>query len=440
MRRFRSELLVIAAFLLVFGAAAVGDASSTAPASAPAVARSRPSEAEIRRAVRRLNHPLRARRREAIRQLAEWGPLAFDELRRAARGPDLEAAILAKDLLAELESAILLGADVHLSIDKARVAWDEPFTLTVRAASPVAKEMRVPWPKPREPTASQPVHIDARQVAAVMDAGDFLIVTGPEGDRVDVRVESINRDPEVFAVIDERAGETPPSHVVPAGQAARLEIREFNRGWARYPMLAEGVYTIAFAYQPQWRDPSWTENGFGRVEAEPVKVEITRGAPEAIRNAKREVALHLAERDGDLLVELKSTWDRPVWINGHLGSELDVHGRLEWRFRPGGGNDDPVTLEPPATSPELDPARIHRMEPGGRHLLGKVTIEELQKRLRRDGYRLGGQIELTARYVHVAGTAKLKQRLKERDVEVDLPKHIYTGVVTSPPIEIKLAE
>src|SRR5690554_5831938 len=92
-----------------FAAASSNSAASpgaTAPADAARpVASTRPvppGEDQIRQAIRDLNHPSPSRRREAVRQLADWGPLAFDALAQVAAGPELEPALLARDLLRQM--------------------------------------------------------------------------------------------------------------------------------------------------------------------------------------------------------------------------------------------------------------------------------------------------------------------------------------------------
>src|SRR5690606_2720089 len=161
--------------------------------------------------IRNLNHPSITQRRAAIRQLAEWGPVIFPDLRRAASSSDLEAALSARDLLTELESAIFLGARVRLEVSRQRVRWDEPFSLTVIATNTTPGPLRAPWPAPTAPVstvrdappepgargrqpASRPAFTDAEQVAAMMDVADFLVVTGPDGRAIELRVEGIERD------------------------------------------------------------------------------------------------------------------------------------------------------------------------------------------------------------------------------------------------------
>src|SRR5690606_2863682 len=88
-----------------------GASGETAAATRPAHDQAQTSSAQtprtpvaataetIRSTVRQLSHPSPARRRAAIRQLAEWGPVAFPELKRVAGSGNLESALLARDLL-----------------------------------------------------------------------------------------------------------------------------------------------------------------------------------------------------------------------------------------------------------------------------------------------------------------------------------------------------
>lgn len=419
------------------GAEAPAVPAASAPASAPA-SRPAPTAAEIRAAVRLLSHPAPARRRAAIRQLAEWGPAAFPELRRVAKSADFEAAISARDLLKELEPAILIGARVRLEVKPARVRWDEPITLTVHAANPTAERILVPWPADGGGSATQPAEGDARQVAAMMDAADFLVVKGPDGEPLDIRVDPIEREPAIYEAVNQRAGDDPPVHPVPAGRSDQLQITAFNRGWARYPMLAAGRYQIAFAYQPKWKDKSWVEDAFGLVVSDPVTVEITDSAPETLRKADTALSLKLKEEGESLIAEMENTWDRRVSVNLNLGGEHETHARLEWRVtrQSGDSEEEPIRWEPEPTDAAFQAKLIRQLKPGERLVIGRAPADVLRKRAREAA--ADGEWEVAVRYVNLPSPPQLRERLADKNLSVEITSDLFAGSVTSEPLPLKL--
>lgn len=415
----------------VAGSLADGPAGESKAATRPAP----PTEQMIRATVQQLHHPVASKRRLAVRQLAEWGPIAFPELRRAAEGTDLEAALSARDLLEELESAILIGADVHIEAHPARTAWDQPLTLVVTASNPTDASIRVPWPAaPASRPASQPSSVDAEQVGAILDAADFLSVTGPDGKPLEVRVDPIERDSAVYAAVNSRAGDNPPSHVVPAGATEKLEIRLFNRGWARYPMLAAGKYTIAFGYQPEWKDASWTQAGFGRVIAAPVQVEVTTSAPEAVRGTQQAVSLQLRRSGGTVEARLLSHWDREQWINLDVGPDVRTQARLDWSMRPR-RNEEAGDLQLKAEDGPRDDGksratRFKKLAPGEDALIAQIPVEHLLEHAGPNG-KPADRGAFFARYSFLASREQLRQRLRELGRPDDIPLHLFTGAAAS---------
>ena len=79
----------------------------------------------------------------------------------------------------------------------------------------------------------------------MIDLADHLVVTGPGGAEIQVRVDDVLADPKVMAAIEWRVegGDLTP---IPPGGTLVYRLPEFNRGWARYPLLEKGKYTIRF--------------------------------------------------------------------------------------------------------------------------------------------------------------------------------------------------
>jgi len=273
----------------------------------------------------------------------------------------------------------------------------------------------------------------------MLDAADFLTVTGPDRQPLELRVDPIDQDPSVNQAVHDRAGDNPPSHVVPAGQTAHLPLPLFNRGWARYPMLAAGTYTIAFAYQPQWREPAWTQQGFGRVESKPITVQVTRPAPLALRQASRPLQLDLAAQGDTLVAELVSTWDRDLWVNLNIGGPSATHARLVWQPVPTEPLEvDQFELESDATDPAFRPGRLGRLPPGQRLLLARTAPAALRQRLR-TVTTIGHPLPpLVLRYSYLPSAAwpDLRPLLQSKAPSANLPAQIFTGTVTSEPLRL----
>lgn len=415
------------------------DGPASSPASQPTTQPARPTAEQIRKAVRELSHPVHVRRRAAIRQFAEWGPMAFPELRRVISSSDHEAALSARDLLAELQSAILIGAQIRLELDRTRAAWNEPIALVVHASNPSSDPIVVPWAATKAP-ATQPAAIDAQQVGALLDAADFLVVTGPTGETLDPRVDPIEREPLVYSAVNARAHGTPPSHPMAAGATDDLRIPLFNRGWARYATLAPGKYTIAFAYQPDWSDESWTKDGFGLVKSEPVTLEITEPAPEAIQSATVPLAMKVREEASNYIAELECTWDRALSVNLNWGDIDETHALLEWRIEPKDdkAQDEPVRWIPEGGGKPYKAAEVRSLKPGERLIIGRAPKSALAAKARLIAPDSNAAVNITARYVHLPNPAQIRQALEEQSNDAPVPRDLFSGTVTSEPESMEL--
>ena len=402
----------------------------TRPSTRPA-----PSRDEIRRAVRQLNHPNLTQRRKAIRQLAEWGPLAFGELREAANSSSLESALSARDLLQELEEAILIGAEVRLEVDRQRLAWNEPLTLRVRAHNPTDRPLRVPWERPTtsRPADQIPSHV---QVARILDAADFLVITGPHGHPVELRPDLwFDRESPVFDILERRVHGSGPAHIIEAGQSAVLDIPLFNRGWIRYPLLEAGTYTLHFVYQPRWKDPGWTQEGFGRIVSNPIRIEVVEGAPEAIRRASRPLRMSIAIKGDKAIAQVTSDWDVPLWLNLNFGGQKEASAQVRWELVPLRIDDPepvPVLHEPEDTRVALE--RIVQIDPGTTRTIAELPMEKVREEHRRLVSDTPFHYALQARYTNFATTKTLQDVL--RVAAEDVPMNIFTGALDSNDIEL----
>ncbi len=425
--------IVLAGVCVALAAAAeslpVSDTAASGPSSATWPAET--SGDAIRRLVAELGHPVPSRRQAARRKLVGYGLRAGDELRRASNGPNLEAALQARDLLEELDSAFFQGGQISLEADRSAVNWDEPFALAVVVRNPTPGPIRVTWAAPATSPADQPESEDVRQVAALFDVADFLVVRGPDEQEIDMRTDPLERDPAVRAVVDLRARGSPPSHLVEAGGTARLRIPDFNRGWARYPMLEAGKYRISIRYQPSWKEQQWIEEGVGLAESPPIEVEVRQAAPRSIREANLGMGLELAWAGDDLVVNLRNLWDRPQWVNLDFGNDMESQARLSWQVERkslfGGGQAE---VSPRLTFPNRKD-RLPRLAPDEVTEICRVTLDDLKEAMRQAGRRQAGRYELTVRYQFISDIESYRRVLAARKSKTPIPTHVYTGVVTA---------
>jgi hypothetical protein len=388
-----------------------------------------------------LSHPAPDRRADAIRQLAKWGPAAFPELRRAAKEADLETALSARDLLRELEGAILIGARVRLQAEPAQATWNEPVTLIVTVHNPTADPIRLPWSSRSASSTTRPAGDDPmpddQQVAALLDAGEYLTVHSPRGQELAPRVDPLERDAKVMDAVQIRAGEDAPCHELPPGQTSYLLIPGFNRGWARYPMLEPGRYTIAFAYQPQWDDENWIKQEFGLVRAEPITLEITGTPPPAILLGDVPMRLIL-EPAGDVLeAAVENLWDRPQWINLNLNGDLFTHGKLEWTLEKNTYSHE-ESLESPSdrflrdeesTGPFYKRDHVKKLDPAERLTIARIGRNELIRRGQTIGLSSDATWRISLSYIHIPSPPVIRMNLagRRRSNPDDVPVHLYTG-------------
>lgn len=424
--------------MLVAAAVMVGPGAAIAVESGPATMSAEPGRDDIRRVVGDLGHPVPSRRQAARRQLVRWGPRVIGELRRAAEGQNLETALAARDVLEELDGAFFQGGQVTLEVDRTTVDWDEPFALTVVVHNPTSGPIRVSWAAPTSAAAGRPTSEDVVQVGAMLDVADFLSVRDAQGDELELRMDPIERDPAVRAAVEQRARGTPHGSLVEPGGTARLRIADFNRGWARFPMLTAGKYTIALCYQPPWRDETWVAEKLGMTETPPVEIEVRRAAPEAIRDANRPLRLWLTPSDGDLVAELHNLWDRPQQVNLDLGPDVEVQARLEWRVtRAGRAGAEPMQISPLISAP----ARTDLMpllRPNERIEIARVSRGGLWDSLRAAGVSRPGSFDVLIRYQFLIGAEQLRAASAARRRKVDVQTCLFTGAASSDEVRIRL--
>ncbi len=388
-----------------------------------------------------LSHPLPAKRSDAIRQLADWGPFAFPELRKAARDADLETALSARDLLGELENAVLIGARVRLHVEPGRAAWDEPVSLVIQVHNPTEDPIKLPW-SAESATTSRPADLpaplpDHQQVAALLDAAEYLEVFEAKDEPLMLRVDPLERDPRVLDAVQTRAGDDAPTHMLPPGKQSFLIIPNINRGWARYPLLKPGTYRIQFGYQPQWKDETWTRQKYGLVRAEPVTIMITGQPPEAILQGETPMIMTLKPEGDELRAVVQNLWDRPQWVNLNFNGDLFTHGKLEWTLERNTYSHE-ESMESPRdkfirpeerTGAKFDGKRVHKLEPGESMVLARMDKQDILDRAEAIDLSRDVTWRLSVSYIHIPAAPVIRMNLgtQEKAAQEAVPVHLYTG-------------
>ncbi|HEY3245889.1 MAG TPA: hypothetical protein VGM03_21315, partial [Phycisphaerae bacterium] len=171
------------------------------PFSQPAA--SQPAdESEIERLIAQLSDASYEKRTEATRRLCAVGPAAIPALRRAAAGDEYETALRARNLLRTFEQVYFSGVEIRLAVSKEQIDWDEPVDLVLTLVNRSSAPARIPFEKPgrREESGDDPaVARGVREVAELLDIGDFLSVTAPDGEEVELRVDDISSNPFIAA-------------------------------------------------------------------------------------------------------------------------------------------------------------------------------------------------------------------------------------------------
>lgn len=273
-------------------------------------------DSDVDALIRQLADTDYARRVEATQRLCALGMTAYDELKAAAEGDQVEAALRARHILEQLSSLRFAGCDVSLAFSQQRIVWDEPVDLILTVNNRSRHVARVPFELSESRRAGQ--SDDALHVGDFLDVADWLHVRDPSGDLVTLRVDDIAADPDVSQAVRDRLEGGPVSEV-PPGQSVQLRLRSFNRGWARYPLLDAGTYKIQFSYAPAWDDENLASQEVGRIDSEEVTVAVTEGAPSTVARDGTIASMELERDDDDLVAKLINHTDLDLYLNLNYG-------------------------------------------------------------------------------------------------------------------------
>jgi len=345
-----------------------------AAAEPPLAAKATPDEIEC--LIRDLGDPSYEKRTSATRRLCAIGMPAHARLTEAARGGDFEAAQRARKILEAFDDVLFAGVDVALKVSKSNIAWDEPLDLTVHLINRSPYPARVPFELSKETRAA--ASREARQVGNLLDLADWLRVVGTDGEMIDLRVDDFVAYPDIQAAVDLRLNGGPISVIAP-GQEATLIVRALNRGWARYPLLDRGSYSLSFDYSPDWNDEALNAQHIGRVVSNVFSVRVHTPAPDAVSRRGAEASLAVKQAGDVMTASLVNRSDLPLLVNRNFGP-TPPFAQARWVFTAGEARH--VLPVPAPVNPALADFRVDRLielPPGESLELAVIQTESLRK-------------------------------------------------------------
>lgn len=426
--QYRAFAVTLLAWMGFFSGTNLAAAQSE---SAPA------SDAEIHSLVAHLSDPAYARRVGATRRLCAIGAPARDALSRAAVSDDTEAALRARKVLEALDRVWFAGVDVHLQTSRPSFPWDQSVNVFLVMENRSSFPARIPFDIKSNQYDGESA--DARQVAALVDASDFLIVQNAQGKEIELRVDEISDDPAVLRVIQSRVAVTPGSELGP-GRRVTVPLTNFNRGWARYPLLDEGAYSVLFRYVPEWIDPVLAEQSVGEVRSNTLTLQVSQGAPQSISRHGGQAELTL-RRDGEfLLASLTNHTDRTMLVNTNYGVSAPF-AEVSWLYEHDGRRAAvPASPKQGRNWSEFDPGRFITLDPGATIELARIAAPELVERLKNLGESsISAQATITASYFNLCDRQwQIREQTNlEKDAEIPpvfrspLPRHLLATRLTS---------
>lgn len=422
-------LAAVAGTMLQAPAAAdTGDEKSlTAPAT----------DTDIAALVSDLSDPSYERRTYATRRLCAIGMPATEKLRAAAAGGDAETALRAKAVLSLLNNLMFSGVRVRLSFSKSKIAWDQSVDLNVTLTNRAKHPARVPFEiDPAKRTAADD---DAQQVGSMLDIADVVRVRGPDGREVDLTVDDISADSQVVAAVQSRLNGGPVSTLDP-GQQVTITVTAFNRGWARYPLLDTGVYTVVMDYTPEWEDDVLAAQRVGRVASNAAAITISRGAPATVSRSGAEASLAIERDEAFIATRLTNRTDQAMLVNKNFGRSppfADGH----WVYELDGTRQEvPLIAKSAVSWHDFKAALLVEVGPGQSIELARIHLNELRQALGNAGAALEGRrwtvhfsyVNLCSRQWQVRqGSALLGNSKAPAIFQVPLPRHILSTAHTS---------
>ena len=362
--------------LLLVTLALTPSTSAQSPATAGA------TDAEIEILAGQMSDPVYAKRVGATRRLCAIGQPAMEALRRFADGADEEAALRARKVIQALERVLFAGVDVRLESDRPSFEWNEPIDVRIVLENRSRFPARVPFDTGTDQSDGESA--DARQVAHMIDASDWLVVQTSRAREVELRVDEISDDPAVLRIVQDRLAGGPISHLAP-GERATVTLIALNRGWARYPLLDEGEYTVALRYVPEWVDPVLAQENVGEVRSNTLSLRVSKGAPEAVSRGGAQAEMGIRREENELIGSITNHTDRAMLINTNYGVSAPF-AEIQWIYEREGRREaiaaGPV---PGRTWVDFDARKFVTLEPGASLDLARVHAVDLMGALGKAG-------------------------------------------------------
>ncbi len=378
MRHWRGPKLTHAVCLTLCCALPAVSNTSHAQSGSASVA----SEAEIAALASRLSDPVYEKRIGATRRLCAIGPPAMEALKRIARADDMEAALRARKVIQALERLLFAGVEVRLESDRTSFGWDEPIELRIVLENKSRFPARVPFGIGTDRSVAD--SSDARQVASMVDASEWLRVKNSRGRDIELRVDEISDDFSVLQVIQERLTGGPISELAP-GERAIVFVGSFNRGWARYPLLDEDTYVVTFGYVPEWTDPVLTEEKIGEVRSNTLLLHVAKGAPETVSRSGAQADLAVRRDHGDLVASITNRTDQSILVNTNYGVAAPF-AEIQWVYERN-GRRTAINAAPALGRnwSDFDPGRFLDLAAGATLELARIQPAELSRAVQQAG-------------------------------------------------------
>lgn len=335
-------------------------------------------QADVASLVEQLSDPSYDRRMAATRKLCAAGQPALPSLRRVAEGSDREAALRARKIIQALERILFAGVEVRLESDRNSLGWDEPAQVRLIFENKSRFPARLPFPA--SSGQSEGDSGDARQVGMMIDASDWLLVTNSAGREVELRVDDIADDPEVLRVVQERLQGGPVTELTP-GDRMVIVLDQFNRGWARYPMLDAGEYRVTMRYVPEWSDPVLAEQKIGEVRSNELMLRVERGAPETVSRAGAKAEVAVRRENDEFVATITNRNDQSILVNTNYGVSAPF-AEILWVYERDGRRETMSAASSTGrTWSDFDTVRFRKVDAGSSLELARIGVADLATRM-----------------------------------------------------------
>jgi len=119
---------------------------------------------------------------------------------------------------------MLFGVQATLAADRTAIHWDDPITLRLTLHNPQG------WPvcSPLLVPPAQPISELAAHVGRLFDVVDYLELTGPDEQEVELHLDQMLDEYELRSTVARRVEEEPTSTIGPVGASASWPLVAFS--------------------------------------------------------------------------------------------------------------------------------------------------------------------------------------------------------------------